>query len=59
MYMHVYTFFALFSLSYPLSPPPAPSYWCQPYSLGRTFSALLFSSFAEEKRKIKKKKTEI
>jgi hypothetical protein len=40
--------FAPYSLSYPLSPPPSPSHWCQPSSLGRTCSALLVSDFAEE-----------
>jgi hypothetical protein len=49
IYMHVYTFFAPYSLSYPLS-----SHWCQPSPLGRTSSALLFSNFVEKKR-LKKK----
>jgi hypothetical protein len=31
IYMHVYTFFALYSPSYLLSPPLVPSHWCQPY----------------------------
>jgi hypothetical protein len=46
--------------THPLSSPPLPSlpssHWCQPSTLGRTCSALLFSDFAEEEReKIKKK----
>jgi hypothetical protein len=56
--MHVYTFFAPYSLSYPLSPPPLPSHWFQPSSLGRTCSDLLFFDFAE-KRKDKKKHKEL
>jgi hypothetical protein len=43
--------FAPYPLSYPLSPSPLPSHWCQPPSLGRTCFALPFSDFAEKKRK--------
>jgi hypothetical protein len=32
-----------------------PSHWYQPCSMGKTFSTLLFSNFAEEKKKIKRK----
>jgi hypothetical protein len=46
-----------YSLYYPLSPPPPSSHWYQPSALGRTFPALSFSDFAEEKReRIKRKK---
>jgi hypothetical protein len=51
--MHVYTFFALYSLSYSFSWPPPLSHWCQHSSLGRTCSALLLSDFAEKKDKKK------
>jgi hypothetical protein len=34
----------------------SPSHWYQPSPLGRTFSALLFSHFAEQKKKKEKKK---
>jgi hypothetical protein len=41
--------------------PPFPSicpfHWCQPSSLGRTCSALLFSDFVGEKREKIKRKT--
>jgi hypothetical protein len=58
IYMHVYTFFVLYSPSYLLSLlPPTFSHFqlVPPYTLGRTCSSLLFSDFVEEKReKIKK-----
>jgi hypothetical protein len=54
IYMHVYTFFAPHSFSYPLSPPLPPLHWWQPSSLGRTCSTVLFSDFAEEKKKKEK-----
>jgi hypothetical protein len=49
-------FFAPYSPSYPFSPSPPLSHGCQPSSLGRTCSALLFSDFVEEKREEIKKK---
>jgi hypothetical protein len=53
-------FFAPYSLSYPLSPTPPLSHWCQSSLQGRTWSALLFSDFVEEKReKIKYKNHDI
>jgi hypothetical protein len=50
IYIHVYTFFAPYSSSYPCSLPPLSSHWCQPFCQGRTCSALLFSNFVKEKR---------
>jgi hypothetical protein len=52
--MHVYNFFALYSLSYSLSPPLAPPMGANLPSLGRTYFTLLFSDFAEEKREKEK-----
>jgi hypothetical protein len=52
--MLMYTFSALYSLYYPLFPPPPPSHRCQPSPLGRTFSTVLLSDFAEEKKEKEK-----
>jgi hypothetical protein len=52
--MHVYTFFTLYSPSYPLSPTPPSSHWCLLCPLDRTYFALLFFDFAEEKREKEK-----
>jgi hypothetical protein len=54
---HVYTFFALYSPSYPLSlPPPFNCYQSPTLSPSRTCSILLLSDFAEDKRKKEKNK---
>jgi hypothetical protein len=51
--MHVFTVFAPYSPSYSLSPPSSPFHWYHhTHTLGRTCSALLFSDFVKEKRKI-------
>jgi hypothetical protein len=52
----VYTFFAPYSSSYTLSPPPA-HLWYQPptTATGRTCSTLLFSDFVGKKKEKRQK----
>jgi hypothetical protein len=53
----MYTFFTPYPSSYPLSPSPPTSQWCQPFPLGKMYPTLLFSNFVEEKREKRKCKT--
>jgi hypothetical protein len=57
IYIHVYTLFAPYSPSYPLSPSPLPSHWCQPFPVGKTCFSLQFSDCVEEKGEEIKQKT--
>jgi hypothetical protein len=50
IYIHVCTVFAPYSLFYTLSPPHPLSHWYL-FHPHRTWSALLFSNFVEEKSK--------
>jgi hypothetical protein len=52
VYIQVYTVFALYSPSYTLSPLSPPPTGGKPPTPGRTCSALLFSDFAKERKKI-------